>query len=123
MSALATELHYLRRRLGAPLPELVAEVERAMGLDVEVAASPARAGFGRVHLDRFLDETARFAAESDEATLRAFLAFLEAAEKEENGLELGEIVVESERVGFGEGRSKKAAEQVAAEQALRALGG
>jgi DNA helicase-2/ATP-dependent DNA helicase PcrA len=98
LSALGSELHYLRRRLGAPLPELVAEVERAMGLDVEVAATPERAGFGRVHLDRFLDETARFAAESDEATLRAFLAFLEAAEKEENGLELGEIVVESERV-------------------------
>jgi ribonuclease-3 len=31
--------------------------------------------------------------------------------------------VESEQVGTGEGRSKKAAEQVAAEQALRALGG
>jgi ribonuclease-3 len=32
-------------------------------------------------------------------------------------------IVDSERVGAGEGRSKKAAEQVAAEQALRALGG
>jgi ribonuclease-3 len=32
-------------------------------------------------------------------------------------------IVESERVGEGEGRSKKAAEQVAAEQALRQLGG
>jgi dsRNA-specific ribonuclease len=32
-------------------------------------------------------------------------------------------IVDSERVGEGEGRSKKAAEQVAAEQALRALGG
>lgn len=32
-------------------------------------------------------------------------------------------IVESERVGSGEGRSKKAAEQVAAEQALRELGG
>ena len=31
--------------------------------------------------------------------------------------------VDSERVGSGEGRSKKAAEQVAAEEALRALGG
>jgi ribonuclease-3 len=31
--------------------------------------------------------------------------------------------VESEQVGTGEGRSKKAAEQVAAEEALRALGG
>ncbi|MBS1889049.1 MAG: ribonuclease III [Actinobacteria bacterium] len=32
-------------------------------------------------------------------------------------------IVDSERVGSGEGRSKKAAEQVAAEEALRALGG
>ena len=32
-------------------------------------------------------------------------------------------IVDSERIGAGEGRSKKAAEQVAAEQALRALGG
>jgi ribonuclease-3 len=32
-------------------------------------------------------------------------------------------IVDSKRVGEGEGRSKKAAEQVAAEQALRALGG
>lgn len=32
-------------------------------------------------------------------------------------------IVDSERVGAGEGRSKKAAEQVAAEQALRRLGG
>jgi ribonuclease III len=32
-------------------------------------------------------------------------------------------IVDSERVGEGEGRSKKAAEQVAAEQALRELGG
>jgi ribonuclease-3 len=32
-------------------------------------------------------------------------------------------IVDSEQVGSGEGRSKKAAEQVAAEQALRALGG
>jgi ribonuclease-3 len=32
-------------------------------------------------------------------------------------------IIDSERVGAGEGRSKKAAEQVAAEQALRALGG
>ena len=33
------------------------------------------------------------------------------------------VYPDSEKVGAGEGRSKKAAEQVAAEQALRALGG
>jgi ribonuclease-3 len=32
-------------------------------------------------------------------------------------------VIDSERVGEGEGRSKKAAEQDAAEQALKRLGG
>jgi DNA helicase-2/ATP-dependent DNA helicase PcrA len=96
--ALADELRRLRRRTGAPLPELVADVERTMGIDIEVAARPDRARIGRVHLDRFLDVAADFAAEADEATLSAFLAFLEAAEDEENGLEAGEIVVDAERV-------------------------
>jgi DNA helicase-2/ATP-dependent DNA helicase PcrA len=53
---------------------------------------------GRAHLDRFLDEAADFANEADEASLPAFLAFLAAAEDEENGLEAGEAVVEPERV-------------------------
>jgi DNA helicase-2/ATP-dependent DNA helicase PcrA len=95
---LSEELRRLRRRVAAPLPELVADVERTMGVDIEVAARPDRARFGRVHLDRFLDVAADFAAEADEATLTAFLAFLEAAEDEENGLEAGEIVVDTERV-------------------------
>jgi DNA helicase-2/ATP-dependent DNA helicase PcrA len=95
---LSDELRRLRRRITAPLPELVADVERALGIDIEVAARPDRARTGRVHLDRFLDVAADFAAEADEATLTAFLAFLEAAEDEENGLEAGEIVVDTERV-------------------------
>lgn len=92
------ELRRLRRRTGAPLAELVADVERTIGVDVEVAARADRAAVGRAHLDRFLDEAARFAAESDEMTLRAFLAFLDAAEDEENGLVAGETAVEPERV-------------------------
>jgi DNA helicase-2/ATP-dependent DNA helicase PcrA len=98
MGVLAQELRRLRRRLSAPLPELVAEVERMIGVDIEVAARADRAAVGRVHLDRFLDEAARFAAEADEATLSAFLAFLDAAEVEENGLDSGEVAVEKERV-------------------------
>jgi DNA helicase-2/ATP-dependent DNA helicase PcrA len=98
LSALAAELRQLRRRLAAPLAELVADVERVIGVDVEVCARPERAAVGRVHLDRFLDEAARFAAESGDATLSAFLAFLEAAEDEENGLEAGEVAVAAERV-------------------------
>ena len=98
LASLAEELSGLRRRLSAPLAELVAEVERVIGVDVEVAARPDRREVGRVHLDRFLDAAAAFAADSDVATLGAFLAYLSAAEKEENGLEAGEVEVESERV-------------------------
>jgi DNA helicase-2/ATP-dependent DNA helicase PcrA len=98
LAALSLELRRLRRRITAPLPELVADVERTMGVDIEVAARPGRARAGRAHLDRFLDVAADFAAEADEATLTAFLAFLDAAEDEENGLEAGEIVVDVERV-------------------------
>ncbi|MBE7188612.1 UvrD-helicase domain-containing protein [Jatrophihabitans endophyticus] len=98
MSTLSTELRRLRRRLSAPLAELVAEVEHVIGVDIEVAARPDRARVGRVHLDRFLDVAADFAAEAGDASLRAFLAYLEAAEDEENGLEAGEVEVAAERV-------------------------
>jgi DNA helicase-2/ATP-dependent DNA helicase PcrA len=98
MSRLADELRRLRRRVSAPLPELVADVERTIGVDLEVAARADRARVGRAHLDRFLDEAADFANEADEASLTAFLAYLAAAEDEENGLDAGEVVVEAERV-------------------------
>jgi DNA helicase-2/ATP-dependent DNA helicase PcrA len=98
LTALSDELRRLRRRVVAPLTELVADVERMIGVDIEVAARADRAAIGRAHLDRFLDEAARFATDADESTLRAFLAFLDAAEDEENGLEAGEVAVEAERV-------------------------
>jgi DNA helicase-2/ATP-dependent DNA helicase PcrA len=98
LTALSNELRRLRRRAASPLAELVAEVERTIGVDIEVAARADRAAVGRAHLDRFLDEAARFATEAEESTLRAFLAYLDAAEEEENGLEAGEVVVEAERV-------------------------
>ena len=98
LQRLSTELRRLRRRLSAPLPDLVAEIERTIGVDIEVAARADRRTTGRVHLDRFLDAAATFAAEADQATLGAFLAYLTAAEEEENGLEAGEIEVEPERV-------------------------
>jgi DNA helicase-2/ATP-dependent DNA helicase PcrA len=98
LSRLSDELRRLRRRITAPLPDLVADVERTIGVDIEVAARPDRTQIGRVHLDRFLDVATDFANEADEATLSAFLAFLEAAEDEENGLDAGDIVVDVERV-------------------------
>ena len=98
LATLSAELRRLRQRLGGPLPELVAEVEHVTGVGVEVAARADRARVGRAHLDRFLDEAARFAADADEASLGAFLAFVDAAEIEENGLEAGEAVVAPERI-------------------------
>ena len=90
MSAFADELRGLRSRLDQPLPDLVADIEREMGLDVEVAVRAGDTGLARAHLDAFAETAARFATETQGATLSAFLAFLEAAESEERGLDSGE---------------------------------
>ena len=95
MLLLSRELTALRRRVGQPLPELVADAERALRLDIELAAGR---GTGRVHLDRFLDVAARFAEDAEVATLSAFLAYLEAAEATERGLEAGVVEVNTDRV-------------------------
>ena len=98
MTALAHELRRLRRRVSAPLPDLVAEVERTIGVDIEVAARADKTAVGRAHLDRFLDAASDFSVDADQATLTAFLAYLRAAEEEENGLAQAEIEVEADRV-------------------------
>ncbi|GAA1774031.1 ATP-dependent DNA helicase [Luedemannella helvata] len=95
------ELRALRRRLGQALPDLVADVAHTIGLDVEVAVraratngrATSSAGLARAHLDAFGDVAARFAEESEGATLSAFLAYLDAAEDEERGLPPGEVEV------------------------------
>ncbi|HEY6276598.1 MAG TPA: PD-(D/E)XK nuclease family protein [Streptosporangiaceae bacterium] len=88
--ALAAELRMLRLHAGRPLPDLVGEVERVLGLDVEVAAQPWRdPAAARADLDAFADAAAAFADDEEEPTLGAFLAYLTAAEAEEFGLESG----------------------------------
>ena len=75
-----------------PLPDLVGEVERALGLDIEVAARPGRdPASARADLDAFADAAAAFAGDQEEPTLGAFLAYLTAAEEEEFGLESGRV--------------------------------
>jgi DNA helicase-2/ATP-dependent DNA helicase PcrA len=91
-------LRRLRRRLDLPLPDLVAEVERALGLDVEVASRPGAEQAGRANLDRFIDEAARFASERAAAGVSAFLGFLRAAEDEEYGLKPATLEVLPDRV-------------------------
>ena len=89
-TALAAELRMLRAHTGRPLPDLVGEVERVLGLDVEVAAQPWRdPAAARADLDAFADAASTFADDQQEPTLGAFLAYLTAAEAEEFGLESG----------------------------------
>ncbi|WP_169987145.1 ATP-dependent DNA helicase [Microbispora sp. H10836] len=91
LPVLARELRLLRSRTGQPLPDLVSEIERRLGLDVEVAARGGSPLAARADLDAFLDATARFAGDSEDPTLGAFLAYLKAAESEEFGLDAGRV--------------------------------
>jgi DNA helicase-2/ATP-dependent DNA helicase PcrA len=92
LATLAAELRELRSRVARPLPDLVGEVERALGLDIEVAARPGRdMASARADLDAFADAAAAFAGDQEEPTLGAFLAYLTAAEDEEFGLESGRV--------------------------------
>ena len=97
--ALGRELTALRAHLTHPLPELVAEVRRMLGLDTEVrAARPVLSGWsGTEHLDRFADVVADVAARPG-ATVPGLLAYLDAAEQVENGLAPAEVAVANDRV-------------------------
>ena len=96
LRAYSRELSALRQRLDQPLPDLVADIERTTGLDVEVAVRgwhAGDAGLARGHLDALGDVAARFSGETEGGTLAGFLAFLAAAEEEERGLEPGQVDV------------------------------
>ncbi|HEV7963106.1 MAG TPA: UvrD-helicase domain-containing protein [Actinoplanes sp.] len=96
LRAYSRELSELRRRLDQPLPDLVADIERTIGLDVEVAVrgwGAGDAGLARGHLDALGDVAARYAGETDGGTIAGFLAFLAAAEEEERGLTPGQVDV------------------------------
>ncbi len=99
LSRLAALLRHLRRRTGLALPELVLETERALLLDIEVSAVPGHPpAAARANLDAFVDVAAAFAERAGgggatresaggAAGLGAFLAWLDAAESEERGLD------------------------------------
>ncbi|MGD9618401.1 MAG: ATP-dependent helicase [Mycolicibacterium sp.] len=97
--ALARELTALRRHLDGSPPDLVAEVRRLLGVDIEVrAARPVSAGWsGTEHLDAFGDVVADYSARTG-ATVSGLLAFLDAAEQVENGLAPAEVTAAADRV-------------------------
>ncbi|HEV2452381.1 MAG TPA: UvrD-helicase domain-containing protein [Streptosporangiaceae bacterium] len=92
LSALGAELRAMRLHTSRPLADLVGEVERTLSLDIEVAARPgASPAAARADLDAFASTAAAFAADQEEPTLAAFLAYLAAAQEEEFGLEAGRV--------------------------------
>ncbi|GIE83790.1 ATP-dependent helicase [Actinoplanes regularis] len=96
LAAYSRELGALRQRLDQPLPDLLADIERTVGLDVEVAVrgwAAGDAGLARAHLDALGEAATRYGFENENGTLAGFLAFLAAAEEEERGLEPGQVDV------------------------------
>jgi DNA helicase-2/ATP-dependent DNA helicase PcrA len=92
LSALAHSVRRLRSVGALPLAELVVEVERELGLDVELAARPGVPyATARAHLDALADVAAGFSATAESPTLSAFLAWLAAAEVRERGLAPGQV--------------------------------
>nr|WP_307817606.1 UvrD-helicase domain-containing protein [Nocardia acididurans] len=97
INALGQELAHLRERAGQPLAELVADVERTIGVGVETQARKAHAAAGREHLDAFAEVVAGYSADH-RSSLPGLLDFLAAAEEVEGGLEPGEVEVAHDRV-------------------------
>jgi ATP-dependent DNA helicase UvrD/PcrA len=92
LSVLAAETRRLREQVARPLADLIAEVERTLSLDIEVAARPGGdLAAARADLDAFTDVAVAFAGDQPEPTLGAFLAYLTAAQQEEFGLETGRV--------------------------------
>jgi DNA helicase-2/ATP-dependent DNA helicase PcrA len=86
LEGLAHVVDSIRRHTYLPLAELIAFAERAWGLDIEAAVARPD-GRARRSVDAFIDSARTFAAGADHATLGALLAWLDAARKEENGLD------------------------------------
>ena len=108
---LANELSALRARLGEPLPDLVDEVVRALGLETELASHPdVTPGGARTHLDALHEVAAEFSELAELPSLPAFLGYLADAEVRERGLEPGEVAVNPEAVQLLTGHSAKGLE-------------
>ncbi|MCI0143728.1 ATP-dependent helicase [Arthrobacter bambusae] len=99
LGRLSAELRNLRGFIGDDLTTLIGEVERAMLLDIEVAAKPGTSIHqARRNLDAFHDAAAGFLQTSQRVDLLAFLGWLEAAATEEGGLDMADAEVNHEAV-------------------------
>lgn len=84
---LRDELRRLRESVGDDLRTLIGEIEQTLLLDIELAAKPGVSIHeARRNLDAFADAVSGFVSTSERVDLPAFLAWLEAADAEEDGL-------------------------------------
>lgn len=94
LEQLGRELGYLRRHsLSKNLPDLVADIEKMLGVRHEVLARWHRhpdQSIGTSHLDRFADIVRDF-SRIGSATPKALVEYLKAAHAEEDGLTPGEV--------------------------------
>ncbi len=86
LNEFASDLRRLRSRASAPITDLIVDIERYLNLESEVMLRDGGTR-GRRHLDRFMDEAAKFARSG--GTLSAFLQWLDVASDEEGGLKAG----------------------------------
>jgi len=92
LELLRRELRGLRGFVGDDLGSMIGEVERTILLDIEVAAKPGVSIHeARRNLDAFTEAVAGFVSTAERVDLPAFLAWLEAADQEEDGLPVTQL--------------------------------
>ena len=91
----AGDLRRLRSRAGGQISDLISEIESYLTLESEITLRDGSAT-GRRHLDRFLDEAAKF--ERSGGTVTAFLDWLDVAADAEGGLKAGAPEIRSDVV-------------------------
>ena len=91
----AADLRRLRSRAGGQISDLISEIENYLTLESEITLRDG-SQTGRRHLDRFLDEAAKF--ERSGGTITAFLDWLDVAANAEGGLKAGAPEVRSDVV-------------------------
>lgn len=91
----ASDLRRLRSRAGGQISDLISEIESYLTLESEITLRDGSQA-GRRHLDRFLDEAAKF--ERSGGTVGAFLDWLDVAADTEGGLKAGAPEIRSDVV-------------------------
>ena len=85
----------MRSRAGGAISDLISEIENYLTLESEITLRDS-SQTGRRHLDRFLDEAAKF--ERSGGTISAFLDWLDVAADAEGGLKAGAPEIRSDVV-------------------------